>query len=140
MWWVVLAQVSWFVLGLWNPFFNIMLVPVFHGAQYLAITSWHHGRGRGPWLFAGYALTVVALGLAVNPGLMLLGRAWAGQGPVVAAAVLSFVNLHHFLMDGRIWRLRDRRVAESFAGPGPGGGPVGPVGSATPPAALAARG
>ncbi|MES1157495.1 MAG: hypothetical protein ABUL67_00220, partial [Haliangium ochraceum] len=115
VWSVVLAQVIWFCLGLWNPFFNVVLVPIFHGAQYLAITSWHQTHGRRAVVFAGYAVTVLALGLAVNPGLMLVGRAWGGEGPVVAAAVLSFINLHHFLMDGRIWRLRDKRVAESMA-------------------------
>ncbi len=111
---VVGAQMLWFCLGLVNPFFNIVLVPVFHGAQYLAITSWHQTRGRSAAMFAGYAVTVLVLGLAVNPGLMIVARLLGGDGPVAAAAVLSFINLHHFLMDGRIWRLRDKRVADSF--------------------------
>ncbi len=115
VWYVVLAQVTWFLFGLSNPFFNIVLVPIFHGAQYLSITSWHQTRGKSAGLFALYALTVVVLGLAINPGLTLFARWFLGEGPVVAAAVLSFINLHHFLMDGRIWRLRDRRVAASFA-------------------------
>lgn len=115
VWAVVLTQVAWFSIGLWNPFFNIVLVPIFHGAQYLAITSWHQTRGRTGWVFAFYLLTVVALGMIINPGLMVLGRKLGGEGVVVAAAVLSFINLHHFLMDGRIWRLRDRRVAAGFA-------------------------
>ena len=115
VWSVVLAQVAWFSLGLWNPFFNIVLVPIFHGAQYLSITSWHQTRGRSGAVFAGYALTVLVLGLVINPGLMMVAGHVRGEVAVVAAAVLSFVNLHHFLMDGRIWRLRDRRVAASFA-------------------------
>lgn len=118
VWSVVLAQVAWFSLGLWNPFFNIVLVPIFHGAQYLAITSWHQTRGRSGAVFAGYALTVLVLGLVINPGLMMVAGHVRGEAAVAAAAVLSFVNLHHFLMDGRIWRLRDRRVAASFAGGG----------------------
>jgi hypothetical protein len=115
VWAVILTQLTWFGIGLWNPFFNVVLVPIFHGAQYLSITSWHQARGRGAAFFGIYAATVLSLGLLVNPGLQALGRALAGGGPVVAAAVLSFVNLHHFLMDGRIWRLRERKVAESFA-------------------------
>ena len=121
VWSVVLAQVAWFSLGLWNPFFNIVLVPIFHGAQYLSITSWHQTRGRSGAVFAWYALTVLVLGLVINPGLMMVashvggGGEVRGEAAVVAAAVLSFVNLHHFLMDGRIWRLRDRRVAASFS-------------------------
>jgi hypothetical protein len=115
VWFVVLAQVTWFLFGLWNPFFNIVLVPIFHGAQYLSITSWHQTRDKSAGLFALYAVTVLTLGFVINPGLALFARTVAGGGPVVAAAVLSFVNLHHFLMDGRIWRLRERRVAASFA-------------------------
>ena len=33
---------------------------------------------------------------------------------MATAAVTSFVNLHHFLLDGRIWRLRERRVVQSM--------------------------
>lgn len=123
VWAVVLAQVAWFVVGLWNPFFNVVLVPVFHGAQYLAITSWHQTRGRSAAIFLAYAVSVLVLGLAINPGLMFLGHVLGGDTSVVAAAVLTFINLHHFLMDGRIWRLRERRVAESFgpAQPAPSG-------------------
>ena len=114
VWAVVIGQLIWFCAGAWNPFLNIVLVPLFHSAQYLALTGWHQTRGRSVTHFTGYFVTVLLLGLVVNPGLMWLGRSFAGEGPVVAAAVLSFINLHHFLMDGRIWRLRDRRVAASF--------------------------
>ena len=123
VWAVVGAQLAWFCAGLWNPFFNVVLVPVFHGAQYLAITSWHHGRGRGGATFALYAVTVLALGLVINPGLLALGRTFGGDARVAAAAVLAFVNLHHFLMDGRIWRLRERKVADSFTALRPTGAP-----------------
>jgi hypothetical protein len=114
---IVGAQLLWFCGGLWNPFLNVVLVPIFHGAQYLALTGWHQTRGRPARAFALYAATVLLLGLAVNPGLLALGRALGGSTPVVAAAVLSFINLHHFLMDGRIWRLREQRVAASFVSP-----------------------
>ena len=115
VWAVVTTQLLWFGIGLVNPFFNVALVPIFHGAQYLGITGWHQTRGRSPAFFAIYVVTVLALGLLINPGFAAVGRAWGGEGPVVAAAVLAFLNLHHFLMDGRIWRLRERKVAESFA-------------------------
>ena len=118
---VLSAQVMWFTAGLFNPFFNITLVPIFHSMQYLALTSWHtcHGRGEaGPRRFAGYAVVTLALGFVINPGLFaFFGR---GQAPadvfVITAAVASFVNLHHFLLDGRIWRLRERRVVQSMVG------------------------
>jgi hypothetical protein len=115
VWAVVGGQLCWFCLGAWHPFFNIALVPVFHSAQYLALTSWHETRGRSVGVFVAYATTVLILGLAVTPGLISLGSAFAGDGPVVVAAILSAINLHHFLMDGRIWRLREKPVAASFA-------------------------
>jgi hypothetical protein len=114
------AQVIWFGAGLFFPFFNIVLVPIFHSLQYLSLTSWHHCRARGAAArtFAIYAVSVAAVGLAINPGLLVL-LAPVGTPParalVVAAAAISAINLHHFLLDGRIWRLRERRVAESIA-------------------------
>jgi hypothetical protein len=75
----------------------------------------HYRGGAGLPRFAAHLLVVVLLGLVINPGLSLLV-----QGPDAArtfmatAAVISFVNLHHFLLDGRIWRLRERRVVQSM--------------------------
>jgi hypothetical protein len=116
---VLAAQLTWFAGGLFSPTFSIVLVPLFHGLQYLALTSWHHVRGSagGPRAFAAYALTVVALGLAINPGLLVLFARPGSDGHalVTAAAVISFVNLHHFLLDGRIWRMRERPIAQSLA-------------------------
>jgi hypothetical protein len=118
---VLSAQVLWFTAGLFHPFFNITLVPIFHSLQYLTLTSWHacHGRGAaGPRRFAGYAVITLLVGLVINPGLFVLfghGRS-PGDTLLVSAAVISFVNLHHFLLDGRIWRMRERRVVQSMVG------------------------
>jgi hypothetical protein len=115
---VLSAQIGWFTIGLYQPLLNILLVPMFHGLQYLGLTSWHASRepgGGGLGRFAGYVLVVLLLGLVINPGLFMIFRAsQADQALVSAAAVTSFVNLHHFLLDGRIWRLRERRVVQSM--------------------------
>lgn len=116
---VLSAQILWFTIGLYQPFFNITLVPVFHALQYLGLTSWHacHGKGqRGSRHFAGYALVVLSLGLIINPGLFkIFDRAGgAAEALIVTAAITSFVNLHHFLLDGRIWRLRERPLVQSM--------------------------
>lgn len=118
---VVAAQMIWFGFGLYFPFFNIVLVPVFHSLQYLALTTWHHTRGekaRGLGSFAVYVLTVLVLGLVVNPGLLLMfvPGGTSAHAAASAAAVISAINLHHFLMDGRIWRMRERRNAQAFSG------------------------
>ncbi|HVR60908.1 MAG TPA: hypothetical protein VMU50_03365 [Polyangia bacterium] len=118
---VVAAQALWFGGALYSPFFNIMLVPVFHGLQYLALTSWHNLKERralggpaGPRSFAAYAATVLLLGLAINPGLFAATGATVGDAAAVSATFITFVNLHHFLLDGRIWRMREATVRRSF--------------------------
>jgi hypothetical protein len=117
---VIAAQVIWFACGLFFPFFSVVLVPVFHSLQYLALTGWHHTRGeraRGLLSFTAYVLVVLLLGVVINPGLLILFAPKSAPGAATAAAaVISAINLHHFLMDGRIWRMRERRVAQSFAG------------------------
>jgi hypothetical protein len=122
---VVLTQTLWFGWALWSPFFNIMLVPVFHGLQYLALTGWHHdkerqarngggaGDARG---FAIYVGTVLLLGLLINPGLFAIAGGFLGDAAVVSATVITSINLHHFLLDGRIWRMREPTVRQSFEG------------------------
>jgi hypothetical protein len=116
---VLSAQVIWFSVGLYYPLVSITLAPVFHSLQYLGLTSWHanHGPSASARRFAGYAASLVVLGLIVNPGASLLlgyGRN-AADALVIAAALTTFVNLHHFLLDGRIWRMREKQVAQSLA-------------------------
>jgi hypothetical protein len=114
---VIAAQVIWFGCGLFFPFFSVVLVPVFHSLQYLALTGWHHTRAaRGLGSFAAYVVVVLAIGLVINPGLLILFVPKGSSAQSVAAVVISAINLHHFLMDGRIWRMRERRVAQAFAG------------------------
>jgi hypothetical protein len=94
---------------------------VFHSLQYLALTSWHYTRAdarNGQLLrFGLYVGSVLLIGLAINPGLLV---AFVGspspRAATIAAAVISAINLHHFLMDGRIWRMRERKVAQAFTG------------------------
>jgi len=98
-----------------NAAYTFMWVAVGHFIQYLWFTT-YYTVGRGPAkarfaylgkaLLAGAAIwTIPALVFA--PG--LLGRLPydAGLGIMTAAVV----NLHHFLLDGAIWKLRDGRVA-----------------------------
>jgi hypothetical protein len=117
---VILAQVIWFGWGVFHPFFNVVLVPVFHSLQYLALTGWHYTKGekkRGLLAFAAYFVSVFIIGLVINPGLLAIFSTGRGspEGPIVVAAIISAINLHHFLMDGRIWRMRERRNAQAFS-------------------------
>jgi hypothetical protein len=128
---IVATQVLWFGWALFNPFFNIVLVPVFHGLQYLALTSWHNARERrtqatpaSPRAFAVYVMTVLLIGLVINPGLFAVTGGLFGDAAIISATVITFVNLHHFLLDGRIWRMREPKVVQSFV-EAPSGTPSG---------------
>ena len=116
---VLSAQMLWFSIGLYQPFLNIRLVPVFHSLQYLAFTSWHacHGEQAG-WgrRLAWYVVPTLLLGLAIYPGTFkFFNRGLRYQEILVmSATVATFLNLHHFLLDGRVWRMRERPLAQSL--------------------------
>jgi len=116
---VLATQVSWSVFGLYQPYFNVMLVPIFHALQYLAFTGWHasHGPGPGRWRrLAFFVVPTVIVGLAIYPGSfsMLKHGLVRGNMMILAAALATFINLHHFLLDGRVWRMREPRVVQSM--------------------------
>jgi tetratricopeptide (TPR) repeat protein len=86
-----------------------------HAAQYLWITAYYARRENPDARIAGYLAKATLAGAAIAfvPALVfapsLLGTFpfEAGLGALIA----SVVNLHHFLLDGAIWKLRDGRVA-----------------------------
>lgn len=115
------AQYIWFIVG-WNlPLFNVF-VPLFHSLQYLLI-AWavqlkERMDERGATPSAGFVLKEsvlwgllnVALGAvlfwALPRGVALLGVPLALTLPVLGAAV----QIHHFFVDGVIWKLRNPKV------------------------------
>lgn len=95
--------------------YYFMWIAMGHATQYLWITS-YYARGESNWtgpsryfaktLLAGAAIWTVPT-LIFAPG--LFGRLpYDGGFAVLAAAT---VNIHHFVLDGAIWKLRDGRVA-----------------------------
>jgi hypothetical protein len=116
---VVSAQLLWFTVGAREPLLNTMLVPVFHAIQYLAFTGWHAYRApaRPPWQrVALFAAPTALLGLAIFPGSFTFFTRGLPYLDLffMTAAVATFLNLHHFLLDGRIWRMREPAVARSM--------------------------
>ena len=86
-----------------------------HSVQYVWVASYYAraapgygGFGRYLWraLLAGAAVWTVP-GVLFAPG--FLGRIPFDAG--LGALVASVVNLHHFVLDGAIWKLRDGRIA-----------------------------
>jgi tetratricopeptide (TPR) repeat protein len=69
-------------------------------------------RGDSHWSFSRYLLTLIAGGIALFiPGPWIVSRVFHTD---FAASFLTFtalVNIHHFILDGALWKLRDSRVA-----------------------------
>ena len=93
------------------------LLAVLHSTQYLWITSYYQKKearaaGDTNWSFSGYLLTLIAGGIALFiPGPWIVSRIFHAD---FAASFLTFtalVNIHHFILDGAIWKLRDSRIA-----------------------------
>ena len=70
------------------------------------------GAGDAKWTFSRYLLTLVAGGIALFiPGPWIASRIFHAD---FAASFLTFtalVNIHHFILDGALWKLRDSRIA-----------------------------
>jgi hypothetical protein len=115
IWWLVLEPVGAFV---WAT--------IFHGVQYLAITViFHlkdqmaradnrHGRLYHVLWFYGVSL-LLGYGLFNS---LPLAYVFAGFGMVESMfLVVAAINIHHFIVDGFIWRLKksdsNRRIVDS---------------------------
>jgi tetratricopeptide (TPR) repeat protein len=131
---VVLVQALWFLLPaaarVWKglavvePFgesgvaYAFLWVQVGHFVQYLWITSYYSGasatRARRARFLAGSLLAGAAVWtlppLLFAPG--ALGRLPFDMGLALLAAAV--VNIHHFVLDGAIWKLRDGRIARAL--------------------------
>jgi tetratricopeptide (TPR) repeat protein len=99
------------------------ILAVLHSTQYLWITSYYQKKearaaGNSNWSFGGYLVTLIAGGIALFiPGPWMVSRVFHTD---FAASFLTFtalVNIHHFILDGKIWKLRDKRVAALLVEP-----------------------
>ena len=120
--------------------FAVVWVSACHAAQYLWVTSYYAKREDPALRMLPYLGRALLVGSTVTmfPALLF---APGGLGSVpwdagLAILLFSVVNLHHFILDGAIWKLRDGRVArlllrdDSEPAPVAGGGHVswlGPV-------------
>jgi len=94
------------------------VLAVMHSAQYLWITSYYARRegesektSRGWRPFAYFAILVVG-GIALFvPGPWLASRAFHHDFTASFLIFTALVNIHHFILDGAIWKLRDGRIA-----------------------------
>ena len=122
---LVTNAIWWFVL---SPMDAFVWATIFHGIQYLAIVIIFHVKDQKarPDNFHGttyHVLWFYGASLALGYGLFnCVPRAYmlAGFGPVESILlVVAAINIHHFVVDAFIWRLKktdtNRQIVDSGA-------------------------
>lgn len=121
------SQFLWFLFPVAMAFIRGLSIPqsryssgvlaVMHSAQYLWITSYYarreasEGSGRS-WRPVAYFAVLVAGGIALFvPGPWLASRVFHHDYSASFLIFGALVNIHHFILDGAIWKLRDGRIA-----------------------------
>lgn len=128
-----LTQVLWFLLpailelthggGVTQTRYSSGILAVLHSAQYLWITSYYQEResrasGLAAWSFSRYLLTLVTGGIALFiPGPWIVSRAFHVDFAASFLTFMALVNIHHFILDGALWKLRDSRIATLLLNP-----------------------
>ncbi len=93
------------------------ILAVLHSAQYIWITSYYQQRearaaGQSGWRMTGYLLTLVAGGIALFiPGPWIVSRVLHFDFTTSFLIFTAVVNIHHFILDGALWKLRDSRIS-----------------------------
>ncbi len=93
------------------------ILAVLHSAQYIWITSYYQQRearaaGQAGWRLTRYFLTLVAGGIALFiPGPWIVSRVLHFDFTTSFLIFTAVVNIHHFILDGALWKLRDSRIS-----------------------------
>jgi hypothetical protein len=129
---IVMLQSMWFVVpgfllaSGYDLYSSMAYVPIVqsavHSVQYLWVSSFYKKREDPsarmlPYLASATLAGAAALGVMLlffSPG--LLGSVPYDSGLALLAA--SALNVHHFAIDGVIWKLRDGPVARALLGTG----------------------
>jgi hypothetical protein len=113
----VLALASWTDPALGGPSV-LALLPVFHGAQYLAFpmrVTWKRlvAETRAQtWIrFLTLWALLIGVGYALFRGLPAALTAWSTETPWAAVALIT-LNVHHYFVDSVLWRFRAPEVAQ----------------------------
>jgi tetratricopeptide (TPR) repeat protein len=121
------TQFLWFVLPSLLELNSVSQVPqtryssgilaVLHSAQYIWITSYYQRREaraaeQKSWHLGAYFATLLAGGIALFiPGPWLVSYLFHYDFTTSFLIFVSLVNIHHFILDAKLWKLRDKRVA-----------------------------
>lgn len=127
-WFVAPALLTRFgVVTLSISYFSAGALAFMHCAQYLWITTFYAKKeqapaGAPPFSLWRYYLCLVIGGIALFiPGPWLASRILKRDLAESFIIFMALVNLHHFILDGAIWKLRDGRIAKLLLGRNPPG-------------------
>jgi len=139
---LILCQALWFaiptlldVTRTWSArtlAFAAIWISAAHSMQYLWVTFHYAKRSAGGARLGGFLLKTTLAGNAaiVIPGIlfapMLLGTSLTWEEGL-STLVFAVVNLHHFMLDGAVWKLRDGRVARALLRDGRADAPPTPA-------------
>ncbi len=93
------------------------VLAIMHSVQYLWITSYYAQREArataSNWRLLPYLITLVVGGIALFvPGPWLISHLFSYDFSTSFLVFTALINIHHFLLDGAIWKLRDNRIAD----------------------------
>jgi tetratricopeptide (TPR) repeat protein len=117
--WFLLPAVISLIKGLEIPQsrYSSGVLAIMHSAQYLWITSYYarreaSGESKKNWRPLAYFAVLVVGGIALFvPGPWLASRILHHDFTASFLIFTALVNIHHFILDGAIWKLRDGRIA-----------------------------
>jgi tetratricopeptide (TPR) repeat protein len=137
---LAITQFLWFVLPTLLELRSAYQIPqtryssgilaVLHSTQYIWITSYYQRRearasGQSNWRMPVYFITLLAGGIALFiPGPWLVSYIFHFDFTTSFLIFMAVVNIHHFILDGRLWKLRDTRVASLLVERGSESSPV----------------
>src|SRR6185436_6695570 len=120
-WTLVCTQALWYAVPVLSMTGNQLLpfatvwISAAHSLQYLWVTAYYANRSSTRERAGMFLMKTLAAGTAVTilPAVLfapdLFGRLPWDAG--LAMTAFSIVNIHHFILDGAIWKLRDGGIA-----------------------------
>lgn len=122
LWFLLPAAISLIKgLGIPQNRYSTGVLAVMHSAQYLWITSFYArreatgdtaGKDARNWRPLAYFGVLIVGGIALFvPGPWLASRALHHDFTASFLIFTALVNIHHFILDGAIWKLRDGKIA-----------------------------
>ena len=117
--WFIVPSLLVLIAGLQVPQsrYSTGVLAIMHSVQYLWITTFYARKEAAAkrisgWTPLGYFAALVVGGIALFiPGPWLASYVFHYDYSASFLIFTALVNIHHFILDGAIWKLRDGRIA-----------------------------